>query len=304
MNKPYFCNEPTVGKRMRHHLFIISLLISATGFAQERNTRQCDVILLTSNDSLYCTIVEMTKRDITYKGCGSDSTKSNIISRSEVLTIRRPDNSYVVINTRAPIPINPPVKKIETVSCDTVIGQFTFTIGLGNSPGFNQTGVFYGEFYAYPVATAYNSYHESGVTSYSKEICGAFDYRIKKRISLGLTMSYQTENVDQGYAISAADKISRLNMAARILGYTKTYNRAVISYMGLRVGCSFWNDDCSKSGDWYIKSSSLIVPSFQVLFGVTMFPVSFLGLNLEGGLGSPYLAEAGLTYRFSNKKKI
>ena len=279
------------------------LLCSATLFGQKKdNTNQCDVIILTTNDSLQVRIVEMTKHDIHYKVCGGDSGKLQTISRSKVLKIKHPDNSYIIINTPLPIPDNVPVKKIKTVSCDTIQGQFYLTIGLGDSPFFNQTAGF-GEYVPYPVATQPDSYHESGVKNYSKEICGAFDYRVKKRISLGLAMSYQNENIEQtgGYVI---DKISRMNISARILGYLKTRDEHLIFYSGIRAGCSFWNDNCSQQGDWYIKAPSLILPSFQVLFGTTLFPISFLGINAEIGIGSPYLFEYGLAYRFNNKKRI
>ncbi len=86
--------------------------------------------------------------------------------------------------------------------------------------------------------------------------------------------------------------------------------------MGFRAGLSFWHDDTYtvdtinpiqmvylKPPAYFIGKSDLVVPSFQYLLGLRVYPSKYIGVHFEFGIGSPYLIEGGLTFKINTRKE-
>lgn len=208
------------------------------------------------------------------------------------------------------------------------LGQIVINAGYGYSPEFdgdigiggtaypaiiNPSGI-NADNYPYPLAN-FNS------VSYNKG--AAIDVGFYDGFSIGLAASYQSEVVnwqfgsDNGVAptpYQLYDKVTRTNFALRLLHHSQA-NTHFDFYYGARTGISFWQDSPYPVNTTYyqnpvgvgprvtfLKASTINVPSFQVLCGLRYFPVPFLGIQVEAGIGSPYLAEAGLTFRINTIK--
>jgi hypothetical protein len=159
-----------------------------------------------------------------------------------------------------------------------------------------------------------------GFEPVSKYISSAYniaaDYNITDRSVLGIAGAYQyTDVYRSSYASSiyTGEDISRTNVSLRYLfslfGHVVDTNSVFELLIGGRIGVSFWEDIpfngfvIPNGPTNYIKN--YIVPSVQILAVLRVYPFSSLkvnylkniGFHLEGGLGSPYFLEAGLTYR-------
>jgi hypothetical protein len=210
-------------------------------------------------------------------------------------------------------------------------GQIDISCGEGYSPEFD--GVFSTAFgQLYPVSTILgtinntNSYAEYpsnfGCSSITPNIGGTIDVGIVEYVSLGLSVSYQSDSVQWTPGGSPSppaysDKITRTNIALRALVHSSILwkNKYIDFYTGIRAGVSRWQDIPSLNNSTYqyllgapitayfIKKPNIVVPSFQGVTGLRFFPIYNLGIHIEVGIGSPYLVEGGLTFRVNTIKE-
>ena len=216
-------------------------------------------------------------------------------------------------------------------------GQIVINAGVGESPGFNgDNGTGPGAFIQlvpyYPIATVLDHINISGMAFYSREhppefVCssikpnigGAIDFGLTSNFSVGLATNYQSEivswtpasNSNIGTLYPCSDKITRANMAIRFLYQVKPHKN-FNTYFGIRCGISYWHDMPSPDNNltisylnispYFITAPDITVPSFQVLLGLRFYPIKFVGIHFEIGLGSPYLFEGGITFRINTHK--
>ncbi|HSY77289.1 MAG TPA: hypothetical protein VK890_10555, partial [Bacteroidia bacterium] len=74
------------------------------------------------------------------------------------------------------------------------------------------------------------------------------------------------------------------------------------TYIGTRVGASWWTDtpvapSTYKSLWQWGPQYNIPKPSFQILFGYRGYFSRVIGIHLEVGIGTPYLAEAGINFK-------
>jgi hypothetical protein len=214
-------------------------------------------------------------------------------------------------------------------------GQIVINAGEGYSPEFDgEIGIgnpFSWSYPWYPVSTflasvnttyAYDYPPDFYCSSITSNKGGAMDVGVIDFFSIGFAASSQSEVVNwtpnEGgpWHLNFSDRISRINLAVRLLFHlpmswtTKYFD----PYGGFRIGESRWNDIPSANNSTYtylttgqilayfINKPNLVVPSFQVLFGLHFYPIKFIGIHAEAAIGSPYLVEAGLTIRISTHK--
>ncbi len=211
-------------------------------------------------------------------------------------------------------------------------GQIVVNIGVGESPEFsgNLNELFSSDkmfpilaynndpYFSYDYPRTYNT------SSIIPNLGATGDFGLLNWFSIGIAASYQSEVVnwtpaDDGYnggnfIYPYTDKVSRINVASRILFHISK-SKICDFYTGFRIGVSFWHDILYSSSyvnpnsnlyinqpAYFICKSNIIVPSFQYLWGVRILPINNFGFHLEVGIGSPYLAEGGLTFRINTKK--
>ncbi len=199
-------------------------------------------------------------------------------------------------------------------------GQIIVSVGLGWSPEFN------GKLSPlYPVGDNSNFFQNKlyfSCSSITPNISEMIDIGLSKKISIGIASSYQTEivNWSTDFLGPFSDKITRTNFALRLF-YNFPINPQFDIYVGVRVGASYWADISSSNnyvqvghmasgypiyGQFYFLNDNYIssfVPSFQILSGIRYYPFKNIGVYAEFGIGSPYLAEGGLTFRINTKKE-
>ncbi len=208
--------------------------------------------------------------------------------------------------------------------------QIVINGGVGYSPGFD--GDINIEGTIYPVKTINGEglncdcspYPAGNFSSVTRNIGGTIDVGVTNQFSIGLAGSYQSEVANwtptsNYYPYPNYDKIARTNTAARFLFHTITTNVHFDLYTGIRLGLSYWSDipssdnqvipTRSNNGTYsyglatFLNSPNSFVPSFQVLLGLRAYIIESIGLHAEVGLGSPYLAEGGLTFRINTHKE-
>src|SRR5580692_7626127 len=148
-------------------------------------------------------------------------------------------------------------------------------IGFGYSPEFDgQVAIIT------PIFPVQKTFEYFSCFSIIPNIGGTVEYGVSKRFSLGLAASYQSEiikNDDGPYT----DKITRMNTAIRLLKHLNKNSQHFDNYIGLRVGCSYWQDNPSLTSAYqtvsysipifyFIGTSHLLVPSFQFLYGIRL----------------------------------
>ncbi len=146
-------------------------------------------------------------------------------------------------------------------------------------------------------------------TSVSPAINLTGDYSFRNDQSVGICVTYQklndipqTENTSiTGYT----ESITRTNIALRYL-FHFIKNTNTDTYVGTRIGLSFWVDGILPlSSQQYTQlamgRSSFVLPSLQLLFGYRRYFSNTIGVHVELGIGTPYLAEAGITFRICKK---
>jgi hypothetical protein len=141
-------------------------------------------------------------------------------------------------------------------------------------------------------------------------ISATYDYGIVDKFSYGIGLSYQSfndkysstyYNGSNGYTIQNVDQnIYVTNIGLRALYHFGT--RELEGYTGIRLGYSFWtstsnivnaNQNYNGPYEGYPKN----VPTFMALIGLRAYISEMVGIHIEVGLGSPYAAETGISFR-------
>ncbi len=185
-------------------------------------------------------------------------------------------------------------------------GQLVINIGVGYSPGFNGDIGFGGVFF--PIQRNFTDY---GISDRTANLGAVIEYGVTKKMSVGFAVSYQSEIIDPDES-PYTDFVTRINIAVRILHHLNKRNPKFDSYIGIRFGDSYWTDvptlrsfypySSSIPQIYFINQPSLWVPSIQLLYGMRIYLSNSMGIHFEVGIGSPYLAEAGINFRFKTRK--
>jgi len=151
-----------------------------------------------------------------------------------------------------------------------------------------------------------------GVLSISTipEINTTGDYGMSDHFSLGVGIGYQSCSItDDNFTDSstgatgqnATVRISRLNIGFRPVWHFGN-NPNIDFYFGMRVGVSIWSFGVTTTDPNFGFQGvfSGAVPSFQTFVGLKGYFSPVVGAHLELGIGTPYLVEAGLSFRFGN----
>jgi hypothetical protein len=140
-------------------------------------------------------------------------------------------------------------------------------------------------------------------TSQSLVYNGNIDYRING-ISLGAGVAYQTATgvpyIGSSYnQAEFTESLTRLNISGRVLFYPYHTNKMDI-YTGFRIGESYWTDvvtgPSNRHADLTLGNAQDHYLSIQVPVGARIFFGNF-GFNAELGIGTPYFAEGGITFK-------
>jgi hypothetical protein len=187
-------------------------------------------------------------------------------------------------------------------------GQLVINIGAGYSPVFDGQVGFVGLFF--PVSKNFEYFTCSSITPNMGAI---IDYGLDNKMSVGVAASYQSEIITPDEDYFYTDKITRINLAVRLLDHLNKRNTNFDNYIGMRIGSSYWEDTPSLlskyqnvSGSapviYFLSNPNSWVPSFQFVYGMRIYPSDYFGFHFELGIGSPYLMEGGITYRINPPK--
>jgi hypothetical protein len=146
------------------------------------------------------------------------------------------------------------------------------------------------------------------------------DYGLLKELSIGIAGGYQSMIMDYNFAginsslTEFSDKITRANLAGRLLYHFEKIDNMLDIYFGVRVGWSYWHDTPSAENligigtnspqiESYLEYQNYRLSNLQALFGIRFYIVDKIGLHFEAGIGAPFLFEGGLTFRVNLKKQ-
>jgi hypothetical protein len=140
------------------------------------------------------------------------------------------------------------------------------------------------------------------------EINTTADYGLSDKFSLGLGIGYQSATISvngfndtaNGYTNqNASVSISRLNIGIRPIFHFGS-NPNIDFYLGFRVGVSIWSFGVSSTDPNYSFGGKFTgaLPSFQALIGLKGYFSPLVGGHIEFAIGTPYLIEAGVSFRF------
>jgi hypothetical protein len=194
----------------------------------------------------------------------------------------------------------------------------TLQAGIGFSPGFNY-------FLIPPVPVTYDPgtyghypyYYSAAFTSITPLLNFVVDYRLNRKLSIGIATSYQSESVvktwDNGSTYVGTDFISRLNIGSRLIYHLDSPNDNIDRYIGLRIGTSHWIDNYNgpPPPPYYsiiykpfLVHTRYTVPSIQAFYGIGFCIKHVVGFHFEIGIGSSYLAEVGLNLKFGKASSL
>jgi hypothetical protein len=142
------------------------------------------------------------------------------------------------------------------------------------------------------------------------------DYTLCKGFTVGIGGAYQwvtdnpyappINNVSETWAV---EKITRYNMSLRFLNEFLKTDKADF-YAGLRIGESIWTDNMLSNNppNRYVTLvnptflSSTFKVSAQGFVGVRAYLLYNIAFHFEAGIGTPYIIEGGISFRFKTRK--
>lgn len=141
---------------------------------------------------------------------------------------------------------------------------------------------------------------------------GIIDFGLTDRISIGGCYFIQVASASwSGYTDTLMDsvyvgdfdfRVQRNNYGIRTLLHLGS-NDDVDPYFGFRIGYSSWKFNASATSVELIdKRHFKKGPTFQAVFGVRYYFLSFLAVNAEMAFGFPYFMSAGFSFRFGGMK--
>jgi hypothetical protein len=142
----------------------------------------------------------------------------------------------------------------------------------------------------------------------------SFDWLVLKRVSFGGGIAYQSITdypiIFNGYYANwELEKITRCEISGLLL-FHFSKNPINDAYAGIRIGGSIWNEQVlydtqgSIPGPtaWRTINSYAQNANIQLLIGYRCFLNYNFGLHADIGIGSPYIFEIGLSFRFKTRK--
>jgi hypothetical protein len=143
------------------------------------------------------------------------------------------------------------------------------------------------------------------ILSESPAVSSTFDYYATNKSSIGLCVAFQNikdEPLNGDLPMpGVTEYITRTNVGFRLLSHFGN-DPGLDYYFGVRVGVSLWTDNETPNEGHYSLgfvtqngANSGNRPSGQILFGLRINPSELLGIHIEGGIGTPYFLEAGIS---------
>ncbi len=99
---------------------------------------------------------------------------------------------------------------------------------------------------------------------------------------------------------NAVETLTRLNIGCRLLYHIRN-DDVKDFYIGAGAGFSFWSDKSSPTG--YSSLNGSVLPSIHAIIGERKDVNNFFGFEIEGGIGTPYFANAGIYFKMNTRKK-
>lgn len=285
-----FCGKQLINKSI---LFLI-LFLPLFAEAQQADTN-CSAILLFNKDTIYARHIKTTTQYVYYTDCKTG--KEGLVKRIKVYKVLNGDNSFVIITNPAdtlPLPLSQPPAHYWN-------DQLLINAGIGYSAAINQ--VIYwrntkgdnGSSYPYISSPAYNL---------------MIDYLPSYQVtSIGIAIGFnKIKGIVSGTA-NTPEILTRLNVAFRILRHSKIQDMYKNDfYYGLRIGISAWTDmappntpeNNPNQSPYYGPidgSEPFEMVSIQLVIGLRVYASYRFAFHLEGGIGTPYVVEGGLTCR-------
>jgi hypothetical protein len=265
---------------MRPFIFALFLIVLSCSICKAQDT----IVLLNGNKIL--SIKTKIQNEILYKNENDTSKKWHSIDKLDIDYIGFAKGYKIVYRFRETDSINHEKAK-------KAWGSICLNAGVGGSL---MTLAVLPILYSPQVLTETPAYNAT------------LDYRIISWLSIGAAIAYQsfTDIPEYGFdpAYWEVEKISRLNISGRLL-YHLTNARNVDCYLGMRIGSSSWKDSIQSTGTTAPRvytCGNFVRGSFQALVGARIFIFYNLGVHFEGGIGTPYLLEGGLTLRVNTRK--
>ena len=160
-----------------------------------------------------------------------------------------------------------------------------------------------------PLLTFLYTNGEPLITSASPVYSFSVNYYLTPSEIIGLSSSYQKWTgtyINQGslYVYNIPENQTRLNLGLCWL-HNIIIDKQTDLFFGARIGLSYWQttqyNPAIPPYSSYISKIDAVYPSIQTLIGLRKYFSKTIGLNLEAGIGTPYLAEIGLFYKFLKK---
>jgi hypothetical protein len=147
---------------------------------------------------------------------------------------------------------------------------------------------------------------ENESTSILPAISETVDLGLSNKFSLGIGAAYQSATASfSNYTNSVTNEVEnftetvqRTSIGIRGLFHSGT-NSKFDPYAGFRLGISMWsigNNSNDPNFSGYDLKGTL--PCFQFLAGFRYYFSPIVGFHMEGGIGTPYLIEAGVSVKF------
>lgn len=152
----------------------------------------------------------------------------------------------------------------------------------------------------------------ANIISFSPVYSINIDYSLYRKYSLGIGVAWQSMKINPyvynnlpyytgGPDETAVENLTRLNAGARFLYHIRNDDEKDF-YVGFRTGLSFWTDHSNPPG-FNSEGGLGTKPSIQGIIGLRKDITDYLGIYLEGAVGSPYFANTGIYLKMNTTKK-
>jgi hypothetical protein len=289
--------------------YIISVLIFFSFISSPVSAQ--DTIVLNSGKKILAKHIHIRKR-IYYTHFEGHYRRDDSVEKSEV--------NYVVHKSGWIIPMIPPPwysPVIITPGNGLSTMPFLFRSFLGDS-GSNIKS--YSPVYVLNVDYSSNSQFSIGIgfawqsikinpyVSYGGNILSTYSFNPlfpNVNIHSSPTIYFPSNILKSGIASGGPDddiveSLTRLNIGIRLLYHFRNDEEEDF-YVGTRVGVSFWTDQSNPAG--FNSLSSLTYLSIQGIIGIRKELTNVVGINFEGGVGTPYQIEGGIYFKVNTMKK-
>lgn len=149
----------------------------------------------------------------------------------------------------------------------------------------------------------------SGIKMNPTPVIGlGYDYSIVDHFSLGLAANHHSIDISIPYTYTDNNNdivmedmhqyLSHTNIALRPLFHYGNNDRFDF-YSGARLGFSVWSSSFKTTDLNYTTTNErAVILALQILTGMRAYFTDTFGMSAEFGLGSPYVANIGLNFRF------